>query len=403
MIRPRVRDVEPVSLQTPEGEMYYLRDPEGLADEIAVSPFTVFLLSLMNGQREIADIQAEVVKRTGEILPAAQLEQLIADLDARRLLDSPAFAAHAASLEAAFLASADRPAAFAGKCYPEDATGARAQLDAYFTHADGPGGQASTSGSPIRALIAPHIDPPRGGPAYAHAYQALTGPAPELVIVLGTSHMPTGTWLTFTRKSYATPLGAVPTDEPAIASLEARFGRALYTGESRHRGEHSVEFQMLFLKHRWPDAAFTALPVLCGSSHRDLMTGQSPESDAAFAPQLDALAEIARGRRTLVIASADLAHVGPQFGDDAPVNDAARQRLEAEDRAMLAPVLAGDREAFRRAVWDEGDRNRICGFTPIFATLALLSRLGGAPAGTLLSYRQWPDPNAVVTYTSIAY
>jgi AmmeMemoRadiSam system protein B len=255
----------------------------------------------------------------------------------------------------------------------------------------------------VTALIAPHIDPPRGGAAYAHAYRELAGPPPELVIVLGTSHMPTGALLTFTRKDYQTPLGAVRTDAAAIDRLEGRFGRSLYTGEIRHRGEHSVEFQMLFLRHRWPQAAFTALPVLCGSPHERLAAGEPPEADAGFSALLDELALIARERRTLLIASADLAHVGPQFGDETAYEEPARAQLEQQDRAMLDPVITGDRHAFRKTVWDGGDRNRICGFMPIYATLALLERLGDRPRGTLLAYRQWPDPQAVVTYTSIAF
>ena len=402
MTRPRVRDLEPVPVSTPDGEMYYLRDPAGLADEIAVAPFTLLLLALMDGDHELTDIQAEVARRTGEILPVQQLEELIAQLDERHLMDSPAFAAHAAGLERAFLDSPVRPAAFAGRCYPEEAPEAVAELDAYFTHAEGPGAKADEQAAPVAALIAPHIDPPRGGPAYAHAYRALSGPAPDLVIVLGTSHMPTGAWLTFTRKSYRTSLGEVPTDTAALDALEARFGRELYTGEARHRAEHSIEFQMLWVRHRWPDAAFTALPVLCGTP-RDLASGGAPEDDRAFAEVADRLAEIARGKRTLIVASADLAHVGPQFGDPRPFEEPERARVEREDREMLAPVLALDREGFRRAVWDAGDRNRICGFMPIYATLALLARLGTAAPGTLLAYRQWPDPKAVVTYTSIAF
>lgn len=400
--RPRIRPVEPLPIQTPDGEMVYLKDPAGLADEIAVTPVALFLISMMDGATELSDIQAEFAKRVGEVLPLADLEELVASLDARHLLDSPSFAAHEKALTGAFLAGAVRPPAFAGRCYPDEPAGAREQVDAYFTHADGPGAGAPAAANPA-ALVIPHIDPPRGGTAYAFAYRELAGAPPDRVIVLGTSHMPTGTTLTFTRKDYETPLGAVRTDRAALDRLEQRFGDRLYEGEIRHRTEHSVEFQMLFLRHRWPDADFTALPVLCGSPHEELARGRAPEAAAYFREVLETLAELVRERPTLVIASADLAHVGPQFGDSKLFEDPLRAQLETDDRAMLAIALGADRDGFRRAVWDAGDRHRICGFMPIYATLALLAATSPSARGSLLAYRQWPDPRAVVSYASVAY
>jgi AmmeMemoRadiSam system protein B len=400
--RPRIRPVEPVPVQTPDGEMVFLRDPTGLADEIAVSPIAVFIISMMDGLTDLTQIQAEFAQRVGQVLPLADLEELIAQLDARHLLDSPAFAAHEKSLTELFLAGAVRPAAFAGRCYPPDSGGARAQLDAYFTHADGPGGTGGRRANPA-ALVIPHIDPPRGGTAYAFAYRELADTPPARVIVLGTSHLPTGSTLTFTRKDYETPLGAVRTDRAALDRLEARFGSRLYEGEIRHRTEHSVEFQMLFLRHRWPDADFEALPVLCGSPHEELAGCNAPEAHSYFREVIEALVELSRERPTLVIASADLAHVGPQFGDAKPYEDAERAALDGEDRAMLAPALSLDREGFRRGVWGGGDKNRICGFMPIYATLALLERTAPRSRGSLLAYRQWPDPRAVVSYASVVY
>jgi predicted class III extradiol MEMO1 family dioxygenase len=100
-----------------------------------------------------------------------------------------------------------------------------------------------------------------------------------------------------------------------------------------------------------------------------------------------------------VIAGADLAHVGPRFGDPEPVSLAERTRLEGEDRAMLAAVAAGDAEAFFENVARDGDRRRICGLSPIYA---LLRTLGGAP-GVIRRYAQWPDPQGVVTFASVVF
>src|SRR5205814_765622 len=69
-----------------------------------------------------------------------------------------------------------------------------------------------------------------------------------------------------------------------------------------------------------------------------------PEDDPRVAGFLDALAETAAAsrRRLCVIAGADLAHMGPRFGDADPVSPAELQRIAREDRAMLQAVEAGD-------------------------------------------------------------
>jgi AmmeMemoRadiSam system protein B len=116
---------------------------------------------------------------------------------------------------------------------------------------------------------------------------------------------------------------------------------------------------------------------------------------------LDALADAvaATGRRVAYVAGADLAHVGPRFGDPEPVSAAELQRVAREDREMLATVEAGDAAAFFDSAARDGDRRRICGLSPIWALL----RATGGRRGTVRRYGQWPDPAAVVTYASVVF
>jgi AmmeMemoRadiSam system protein B len=106
----------------------------------------------------------------------------------------------------------------------------------------------------------------------------------------------------------------------------------------------------------------------------------------------------AQGGRTVVLASADLSHVGPQFGDAHPVTPGQLREVEAADREMLRSVEAGDAEAFFLAVARDGDRRRICGLPPVYAMLRILR----GSQGRLLRYAQWPDPNGTVTFASLA-
>jgi predicted class III extradiol MEMO1 family dioxygenase len=102
-----------------------------------------------------------------------------------------------------------------------------------------------------------------------------------------------------------------------------------------------------------------------------------------------------------VLAGADLAHVGPQFGDPVPVTEPFLAEVDAADRAMLALAADGDADAFYRNVMGDGDRRRICGIAPMDTMLRLLPDT----RGEVLRYTQWADPNghASVTFASVAY
>ena len=47
----------------------------------------------------------------------------------------------------------------------------------------------------------------------------------------------------------------------------------------------------------------------------------------------------------------------------------------------------------------DGDRRRICGYSPIYALLRSL----GSATGHVKRYGQWPDPNGVVSFASVVF
>jgi hypothetical protein len=166
--------------------------------------------------------------------------------------------------------------------------------------------------------------------------------------------------------------------------------------------EHSIEFQAVFLRYLSAGRRdITIVPILASFAHEALSRGRRVEDDPRVPRFLEALGETigASGRRVVLIAGADLAHVGPRFGDPEPVSPIERGRIEREDRAMLGAVETGDAGAFFEAVARDHDRRRICGLSPIYA---LLRTLGGG-TGALRHYGQWPDPHGVVSYASVVF
>jgi hypothetical protein len=403
---PRLRPVEAFPVDH-EGQRYVaLRDPAGYAAGMVMLPLPlVEIIALFDGQHSLLDIQAEVSRRHGEIVPRTELESLVETLDGHGFMDSARFAAQRAAIDGAFRAAATRAATHAGGGYPAEPEALRPAMDAFFTAPAGPGPIAwpAAAGDGVCGLVAPHIDFHRGGPAYAWAYRALAEGCPaDCFVIIGTCHAGMPDPFALTRKDYDTPFGPAPVDRGLVERLAARAGQDCFASELAHRMEHSIEFQAVFLRYLYAGRRdFTIVPVLASFAHEALLGGRGVEDDPRVPRFLESLGETlaASGRRVALIAGADLAHVGPRFGDPEPVREAECRRIEREDRAMLAAVEARDARAFFASVAGDRDRRRICGLSPIYAVLRVL---GQGPAA-LRHYGQWPDPRGLVSYASVVF
>jgi MEMO1 family protein len=396
-LRPRLRPLE-VFRTTVEGRpAVALRDPTGATDRIAlVPPAMAILLAFMDGTNTLGDLQAELMRRLGQLVAREHIAEIVRRLDEALLLDSPRFRTHVADVEERFLLAPTRAAVHAGKSYPDDPAELAGMLDGFLPA--GGGGRAP------RAILAPHIDFGRGGPAYGQAYLPLreTEP-PDLFVVFGTDHNGGEFRFTLTRKSYDTPAGPVATDGALVDEMAGRLGKdGLFTDELHHRAEHSIEFQVVMIRHLFPRRHVRVLPVLCGSMHRLIASGADPRAEPEAERFFAALAQAVRGRSVCWIAGADLAHVGPRFGDPRPLSEGDRRALRESDARLLECAAAGDEAGFFRAIAGAGDRNRVCGTSAIYAMLRMLD---GA-AGRVAAYEQCPadeDGGSLVSIASVVY
>jgi hypothetical protein len=403
---PRLRPVEAFPVEHEGEQCIALRDPAGYTPSVVMLPGGVVeIVALFDGTHSFVDIQAELVRRHGEIVPRAQLEELVEALDEHGFMDGPRFAERRAAIEAEFFASPARPASHAGGAYAAEPEELRHAMDDFFAPPDGPGSiewPTARCGT-VSGAIAPHIDFHRGGPAYAWAYRRLAERCDgDLFVIFGTCHAGMRDPFALTRKDYATPFGSAAVDRDFVEAVASRAGQDCFASELAHRGEHSIEFQAVFLRYLYEGRRdFTIVPVLASFAHEALARGHGPEDDPRVPRFLDAVAEAlaASRRRVVVLAGADLAHVGPRFGDPDPVSSDDLRRIEREDREMLGAVEAGNARAFFDAVARDGDRRRICGYSPIYATLRVL----GASRGQLHRYGQWPDPQGVVSFASVTF
>ena len=407
MDKPIIRGVEAFPVDQ-DGQTYIcLRDPTGLAPEsIVLGMGAYFIVSLFDGRNDLHEVQAAFTKRFGETLELEKISELVGTLDQARFLDSPAFQEHERRVRQEFRAQTDRPAALAGLCYSPEPAQLRMELAGFFDPPDGPGRKpARKSGARLRGLIAPHIDPRRGAAAYAHAYAELMAhEPPELVIILGTSHYGAGPSLfNATRKNYLTPLGPVETDREFVDQLAGRYpGGDLFADEFLHRGEHSIEFQALFLAYAMGVRGYQVVPILVSSFHEMIRSGRMPAEDPRVGSFIETLGEMiaAEKRSVLVLAGVDFAHVGRKFGDAFAADEAVARRVEREDLALIENLKRGDPAGFFAAISADRDARKICGVAPMYTQLELLRGRGAR----LLKYgiAMEPQTESCVSFASLA-
>ena len=387
---PKLRPLTLVPAEHQGRRFLLLQDPEQISEEVVMMPVEVLpVIQFFDGQHSLRDIQAEIMRQTGELVDTEIFQQVAEELDQHLLLDSDRFHQHLQETQQAWNALPARPASHAGLAYPAEPEELRRALDGFYQPPAGPGPiDPAKRGSGLKGILAPHIDVKSNGPCYAHAYKALAeGSDADLFVIFGTGHQLAQPPFVMTEKDYQTPLGPARTDRELIRRVERRLCNRSAKDDLCHRKEHSIEFQVLFLQHALAGRDFQIVPVLVGSFGLSLQAGESPAADPSVADWLEAFSAELKGRQAAFIVGGDLAHLGPRYGDQDHFAPIREPEIEAEDRAMLAPLQGADREAFFQKVAEIEDRRRICGLSPLYAALAVFR-----PAqGELLKWSCWYD------------
>jgi AmmeMemoRadiSam system protein B len=407
---PKLTDVQAQEVKSDGQTMWALHKSGHSREEgLLLSAEGVAIAVFFDGTRNLRSVQRALYERYGQLLYVERIHELASALYRCGLLDtSPPMPAGDEPTSPQRRSRVSQPsshlrAAFhAGGAYEKDPDLLRQSIEDFFAHPEGPGvvRPPDNDGPELLGIVAPHIDPQRGGIAYAHAYKAVAERSrADLFVVFGTAHESPGELLTLTRRSYDTPLGAVPTDEEALAILYAELGERIFKEEAAHDTEHSIEFQALFLRYLNEHRSISMLPVLCSSLYRPPTSWPHPREDPWIDRFLTALAAATRGRRVTYIAAADLSHVGRMYGDDAGPTPEALQQLRTRDLESLDRVLDGDADGFFDHVAPDAAKRRICGLTPIY----MLLRATEGAKGRLARYSQWvgTDEASAVTYAAV--
>ena len=404
---PPLRMIDIVPVEHEGDRLFCLYDPGHFVDDqLILSPPAAFVVSLLNGENGVEDIQRAFHAKSGGVaLDAEQILEIVARLDRCGFLQTERFDDILLRVREEFRRADTRPAFLAGRSYPADPDELRDFLDGQFVREGGPGERQDSppvGAGVLPGLIVPHIDFGRGGHSYAHGYSALCRHAkPDTVIVFGVAHAAEPVPFILTRKKYETPLGTLGIDEEIVSVLEKACTWDPYAFEFAHRGEHSIEFQAVMLAHLY-GTDVKIVPILCSMFGEDFEVGE-PTARRPIAKFLRACNECARSsdKKVSVLASADLSHVGRRFGDPFDIDEAVVEAVAQGDAEDLSHVDSIDAERFYASVMKDGNQRKVCGVNCIYSALRTLD--GIATVGESLHYGYAEDPSGgIVSFASVA-
>lgn len=278
-----------------------------------------------------------------------------------------------------------RKAALAGLFYPEDPVRLKRLVNSWIM----PGNPIPSPG--LRALVLPHAGLQYSGPVAAKGY-VLVDPAKfRRIAILAPAHRQSFRGIcTGSYTAFATPLGEIPVDTATCTKLAA--ADPLFTTESRpHENEHAIEIHLPFIQTLFAKHDVSIIPLLCGQLEVN---------------ELQHLGEILRKllpADTLVVASSDFTHYGPNF-NYVPFTDNVPEQLRQLD-------LKGADMVCRRRIggfckYLERTGATICGAAPI---IILLEWLGPdeTVAGRVVDYSNsgvlTHDYKNCVSYAALAF
>jgi AmmeMemoRadiSam system protein B len=390
MENPRARWVEAIPVVQEGKELIVLRDTEGITENaLVVSREIAFMISLMDGSRTIQDIQVDFMRAAGELVYIEKIQELIDAMDSHLLLFNENYRSHYTKLREEYKKSPVRKAFLAGKSYSANRMELLTFLDEML--------KEETNGTipgEITGIIAPHIDYPRGMEVYKKTYPHLRDCVKPLVVIFGTCHHPTERILSISLKDFETPLETVPHAKELGALILNNKILNKYVDEWPHRNEHSIELQLPFIQYMMQQD-FEILPVLTGSMHEHV-EGEKSIDDGEIDEIVTNLRQalVAYGRPYIILAGADLAHIGAQFGDRSALDMATLAHSKARDEMLLESVKKVDAAGFFAIIREEKDTRRVCGLTPIFFQLKLLE----GSRCDIVGYDQWTDGKSSVSF-----
>ncbi|WP_231887712.1 AmmeMemoRadiSam system protein B [Thermodesulfatator autotrophicus] len=345
--RPKLRAVDIIPFNWQGKEAFLLRDPLAYSENPLIVPKEMAsLLLALDGKHSLRDIQVILTRQLGRLVMLEEIENFLATLEKHLFLETDYFIDKKRKLERNFSQAVVRPSSHAGQAYPREAEELKVFLNQILSL------WPKRSDYFPRIIIAPHIDLQAGARTFAAAYQGLSWPKGARVIVLGTGHF-LETPFSLAYKDFETPLGLVKYDREFVTELSQRVDGDLRGHEWAHKSEHSIDFQVIFLKYLLED--FWLVPILVANPQGQQQVFKKLVK--ALRPLID--------ENIYVVAGVDFCHLGLRYGDPTPASEKEKQKAKEFDFKLLQKVLAFDANGIYEML-ERDDYYKVCGFGPLY-------------------------------------
>jgi AmmeMemoRadiSam system protein B/AmmeMemoRadiSam system protein A len=268
----------------------------------------------------------------------------------------------------------------AGSWYPADAEALGGQIESFFQKA-----QVKPIENVI-ALILPHAGYQYSGQTAIMGLKT-TSRKYKRIVIIGPSHrVRMEDMLSVPRVThYETPLGQVPLD---VEFTDKLLKYSLFQNVPQaHKQEHSVQIEVPLLQHSQRDIKI--VPIVAGTCSLEIIN----RAGAILRGLVD--------DQTLVIASSDFVHYGPNYGYT-PFNENISEQIKKLDMGAYEHIARLDSRAFLDYKQKTGAT--ICGYVPIAILLSMLSEPTEAQlADYTTSGELTGDFANSVSYLSIAF
>ena len=273
--------------------------------------------------------------------------------------------------------------AVAGQFYDADPQALTESIEECFLHRLGPGRKPPPDEpfEGIFGIVSPHAGYIYSGPIASHGYYVCSALREvDMVAILGPNHSGIGSGVaTVSGGTWKTPLGDVEIDRDAAKEF-VKASRLVDFDEDAHRHEHSIEVQLPFLQYIFKKV-FKILPIC--------MMMQDKETAIEVG---EALINVVKGRKSLIIASSDFTHYEDQ------------KIASSKDHELINTILELNVDKHYETL--ERLNMSVCGYGPIAALMTAVKRLGDQE-GKLLKYATSGDVtrdySSVVGYASIIF
>jgi predicted class III extradiol MEMO1 family dioxygenase len=364
---------------------------------LVVPPAAQMVMPLLDGNNSLDDI----VSKVGRGLTPDILRDMVVQLDEAALLFGPNFDALMARTQEEFDAADTLPPASTAQFTESiarqslgdgateeqiEAEGAR-KLREFFDQwmAKSLENVAKPSFDSLpKAVVTPHLDYGRGWMNYAHVYGRLrVCDRPARVVILGTNHFGFGTGVVGCNKGFTTALGTCNADTQLVSILQKSLGNSLFEHRTDHEREHSIELQVPWIQHVFGKDERGEYPRVFGALVHDPAVNNGASYDGSgvdiesFVKALKAAMRELPGP-TLIIASADLSHVGPAFGDKQALSGESeevvkfRNSVIQHDSTCLQMILQNKPSDLIGAMAWQQNPTRWCSTGNLVATLMLV-------------------------------